>query len=221
MALRGNQIKAIQEALLNGFDDEHLEMMVRLELDEQLSAIAGGKTLTLRIYNLILWADRTGCVETLVRAAHASNPNNKQLKELVDLLEGWFESDSLQNIPTLPESHRQPFESEVFLMPPSNIWNMVRDLQGQTIETKRGAKFRITKVTDDAVYYDPENTNHAGSHSSSRSAIEHVANRHNEIGQKAPIKDVEKVLKGTEYETIEMMCHSYIYGILKKIGAVR
>ncbi len=80
MALRGAQILQFQEALLSAYDGAGLAQMVRIRLDEDLAAVAGGGNLSEVVFNLILWAERTGRTEELVVGASASNPQNALLK---------------------------------------------------------------------------------------------------------------------------------------------
>ncbi|MFN8466060.1 MAG: effector-associated domain EAD1-containing protein [Caldilineaceae bacterium] len=80
MALRGAQILQFQEALLSAYDGPGLAQMVRIRLDEDLAAVAGGANLSETVFNLILWAERTGRTEELVVGASASNPQNALLK---------------------------------------------------------------------------------------------------------------------------------------------
>lgn len=80
MALRGAQIMQFQEALLSAYDGAGLAQMVRIRLDEDLAAVAGGGNLSEVVFNLILWAERTGRTEELVVGASASNPQNALLK---------------------------------------------------------------------------------------------------------------------------------------------
>jgi hypothetical protein len=80
MTLRGAQILQFQEALLSAFDGPGLAQMVRIRLDEDLAAVAGGGNLSEVVFNLILWAERTGRTEELVVGASASNPQNALLK---------------------------------------------------------------------------------------------------------------------------------------------
>ena len=80
MALRGAQIMQFQEALLSAYDGPGLAQMVRIRLDEDLAAVAGGANLSEMVFNLILWAERTGRTEELVVGASASNPQNALLK---------------------------------------------------------------------------------------------------------------------------------------------
>ena len=80
MALRGAQILQFQEALLSAYDGPGLAQMVRIRLDEDLAAVAGGGNLSEVVFNLILWAERMGRTEELVVGASANNPQNALLK---------------------------------------------------------------------------------------------------------------------------------------------
>ena len=72
MALTGQQIKQLQQALIDAFPSKALlEMMVRIEMNQQLDAIAQGDNQTYIVYKLITWAERTGNVRTLIEGAEA------------------------------------------------------------------------------------------------------------------------------------------------------
>lgn len=83
MKLSGAQVAAVRAALLDGYHSEDdLEAMVRIGLDENLAAIAGGETLDAVVLSLIGWAERTDKVLPLVDAAQAYNPGNAALQAL-------------------------------------------------------------------------------------------------------------------------------------------
>jgi len=84
MALNGKEIKDIQEALLSAFPSkDSLRMMVRIELDENLDAIVDGENLRVLIFNLVTWAERTGCIDELMQGAYNTVPGNPVLQKLV------------------------------------------------------------------------------------------------------------------------------------------
>jgi hypothetical protein len=85
--LSGSQIQQLHNALLNAFDEPELRRMVRVELDANLGAIAGGTTLTEIVFNLITWAERTGNVVNLIQGAANANPTNSYLREFISLLD--------------------------------------------------------------------------------------------------------------------------------------
>ena len=58
-------------------------MMVRIQLDEILDAIAGGENLRVQIFNLVSWAERNGRVDDLIRSAYKETPGNEALQQLL------------------------------------------------------------------------------------------------------------------------------------------
>src|ERR1051326_7115985 len=75
------QFKELHAALLSAFPTPaRLEMMVKLGLDENLDAIAGGRDLTVITYELLGWAESRGRVEELIVAAVEGNPGNPELR---------------------------------------------------------------------------------------------------------------------------------------------
>ena len=98
MALTGQQIKQLQQALLDAFPSKALlEMMVRIELDEQLDAIAYGDNQTVIVYKLITWAERTGSVRAMIAGAAAANGRNPLMAKLVNDSRSW-----VFDIPVVP-----------------------------------------------------------------------------------------------------------------------
>ncbi|MEM7579539.1 MAG: effector-associated domain EAD1-containing protein [Cyanobacteria bacterium P01_A01_bin.80] len=82
MKLNGNQRKTLRNAIISAYPSEaDLEIMVSDELEENLSAIAGGVNLTKVTHNLIKWADSRGKLEVLIVAAYETNPDNPELKQ--------------------------------------------------------------------------------------------------------------------------------------------
>ena len=81
--LSGKQIGEIQEALLDAFPArDDLRMVVRIELDERLEAIADGANQRVVIFNLVSWAERTGRIDDLVQGAYRQNMGNPALRKL-------------------------------------------------------------------------------------------------------------------------------------------
>ena len=90
MALTGQQIKQLQQALLDAFPSKALlEMMVRIELNEQLDAIAQGDNQTVIVYQLITWAERTGNVRALIAGGAAQNRRNLLVARLATDSRSW------------------------------------------------------------------------------------------------------------------------------------
>lgn len=78
--LSGKHYQEFQDALLGAFPDhDKLEQMVRYQLDENLSSVAGNGALTTVIFNLIKWAESSGRLDDLVQGARTANPGNRAL----------------------------------------------------------------------------------------------------------------------------------------------
>lgn len=83
MPLTGKQFKQIQEALLSAYpSQELLRQMMRVEMEENLDAVAGGPNLSAQVFSLISWAEAHGKLAMLVQAAHRGNPRNPALHAL-------------------------------------------------------------------------------------------------------------------------------------------
>ena len=81
--LTGRQYGALQKALIAAFTEESLTQMVKLELDENLAAIAGGSNLGAKVFALIDWAERTGRLSRLIQGALSANPDSPELNAFV------------------------------------------------------------------------------------------------------------------------------------------
>ena len=64
--LTGKQIEQFCDALLAAFDRSELEQLARIDLEENLEAIAGAGRLNVVVFELVMWAQRTGRVLPLV-----------------------------------------------------------------------------------------------------------------------------------------------------------
>ena len=81
MTLTGAQISQLLEALLSAYPrQDDLRLMVRVELDENLDAIAGGGNLRAIIFSLIEWANHTGRTVELIAGARRGNPGAVALR---------------------------------------------------------------------------------------------------------------------------------------------
>jgi hypothetical protein len=87
--LDANQLGQVHLALLQGFDRDELRMMLRLQLDEDLDAVAGDDELKKVVFNLITWAERSGRLDDLVAGALAANPQSKELQRLAADFARW------------------------------------------------------------------------------------------------------------------------------------
>jgi hypothetical protein len=86
MALTGPQLKQLTAALLDAFDGGGLERLVRFGLEKNLDAIAGGRNLTEKVFNLISWTQANEQVDRLIEAALDENPNNQLLRHFATSL---------------------------------------------------------------------------------------------------------------------------------------
>lgn len=88
MTLTGSQIAQLLDALLAAYPRrDDLRMMVRVELGENLDAIAGGDTLRAVAFSLIEWAQRTGRTDELIAGARRDNPGNPALEAFAAALD--------------------------------------------------------------------------------------------------------------------------------------
>jgi hypothetical protein len=86
--LTGPQFGQLQQALVGAFDIDSLRMMVRIQMSENLDAIAGSGNLRKVVYDLIDWAQRTGNLDRLLDGALADVPGNPQLQAVNKALRG-------------------------------------------------------------------------------------------------------------------------------------
>lgn len=84
MALDGKTIQELQDALLSAFSADELTRVVRINLDENLDAIAGDDNLSQIVFELITWADRRGRLDELIRGASNVNPRNRELRAWIE-----------------------------------------------------------------------------------------------------------------------------------------
>ena len=92
MTLPGKLFEEIEEALLAAFPKrDDLIRMVRIELDENLEAIADGENLRSVVFNLVSWAEQRDMVDALVQGALRQNQKNPVLQQL---LKNWSPTTS-------------------------------------------------------------------------------------------------------------------------------
>jgi len=84
--LSGQQFKSLQEALLFTYTPELLRGMLKVNLEVDLDAIAGGSNFSAIVFNLIDWAQRTGRLSELIQSAAQDQPKNEKLQEFVTSL---------------------------------------------------------------------------------------------------------------------------------------
>lgn len=117
MQLSGRQIERIHEALLDAFASrDALRMLVRIELEQNLDAIAGGENLRVVVFNLVNWAEQTGRVLDLIQGAFKQNQGNAKLQALVRDAQEWLAPPS--SPPAAPEA---PLRAAGSLAAPASI----------------------------------------------------------------------------------------------------
>lgn len=99
MQLTSDQVRQIQQALLHAFDRDGLRMLLRLQLNEDLDAVAGDDNLNTVVFNLVAWAEREGRVGELIAGAAAANPGNAQIQQLVHDSQGWAAAAAPRVVP--------------------------------------------------------------------------------------------------------------------------
>ena len=86
MALTGQQLRALRNALVNAFNPTAFEQMLRFELDKKVANIAGSGPLNTVAFRVIDAAEMEGWTLDLVRAARIANPGNANLHQVADML---------------------------------------------------------------------------------------------------------------------------------------
>lgn len=104
MSLTKQQRIELNQLLLTLFDGPELTRMVRMHLDENLSAIAGGTNLTDIVFNLVYWAERRGRSLDLIDAALAERGQNPELLHLRMAVA----SANVQDDTTASDGHQEP-----------------------------------------------------------------------------------------------------------------
>ena len=103
--LSGQQIGQVQEALLSGFrSHDELAMMVQLELNKNLNAIAGGENLSVVVFKLVMWAESEGRTHDLIEGAQARKGGNPEIQQLARAAASWSESTQALSTPATPSA---------------------------------------------------------------------------------------------------------------------
>lgn len=84
--LTGPQFKSLQEAILSTYTPDSLRGMVKVNLENDLDAIAGGSNFSAIVFNLIDWAQRTGRLSELIQSAAQDQPKSDKLQAFVTSL---------------------------------------------------------------------------------------------------------------------------------------
>src|SRR5688572_8991877 len=86
MALTGQQLRALRNALADAFNPSSFEQMLRFELNKKVENIAGNGPFNTVAYKVIDAAEMEGWTLDLVRAARITNPGNANLHQIADML---------------------------------------------------------------------------------------------------------------------------------------
>ena len=86
MALTGQQLRTLRNALVDAFNATSFEQMLRFELNKKLENIAGSGPLNSVTFKVIDAAEMEGWTLDLVRAARIANPGNASLHQVAEML---------------------------------------------------------------------------------------------------------------------------------------
>jgi len=115
-SLSGQQIGKLVDALLGAYPSrDDLRIMVRIELDETLAAIADGANQRVVTFNLVTWAVRSGRIDDLLAGARRHNPGNRALAALVESLQVSASASAPAQHPRATPSPTGPAAIDVFL----------------------------------------------------------------------------------------------------------
>jgi AAA-like domain/Effector-associated domain 1 len=163
MNLSGQQLKKIEEALIDAFPDKgSLERMLLYELEKNLDEIAGGNRLQDIVFNLIKAGQAQGWVKDLIIGARNSNEGNLKLKNIAEELlsneRGQLIQQPSDNCPLEPSTiyiERPPIEEKCYkaiLQPGALIRIKAPQRMGKTLllekllDYARGQGYRTAKL---------------------------------------------------------------------------
>lgn len=117
-------------------------------------------------------------------------------------------------------------------MNPEDFWSKIKKLEGKRITTISGKIFYIYKVTDDRVYFDPEETKNPGSHYLYKKLIVglsvEITNKISEPDRRWRINNLKEVCENERISKDvrndlrkENQNYSYIMPILCAIGVLQ
>ena len=106
-------------------------------------------------------------------------------------------------------------------MSTQDIWLQIKALEGKTITTLRGEKFRVTSVDDERIYYDPVKTQHPGSHWNDISIIAQILRAIRSSRDKPrQVKDIDALCQELRVKGQEQT-YSYIFAILCAVNVLQ
>ena len=99
MKLSSNERKQLLKVIIDSYPDiTDLEILLRLELEENLDNIAGGNNNTQKIFKLIEWAETTGKLKDLLNAISKVRTDNIELQESIKSLTNNYSEDNKINL---------------------------------------------------------------------------------------------------------------------------
>lgn len=93
--LTGIQLQEFQDALLDAYDEEGLQEMVRVRLGRRLDTIVFGHNTRVKVFRLIDWAEKSGYTSDLLNAAKQHNATNPMLIEFAERYPGLFSVNAM------------------------------------------------------------------------------------------------------------------------------
>ncbi|MEC4818246.1 MAG: effector-associated domain EAD1-containing protein [Scytonema sp. PMC 1069.18] len=132
MALSGQQLEQLRDALREHPNKPSLEQMLFFILDKNLDAIAGGDNLENIVFELIKAAKSQGWLKQLICAARQSNPENPRLQEIALFLV----SNTLQIV-------ENPFGCRGRITDPKKFFNREELLRQVFEELRKGSSISL------------------------------------------------------------------------------
>lgn len=86
MKLSGEQVKLLQDSLLEAYDRDSLRRMMRICMEADFDDLVPNAAFTHQVYALIEWAEKRGHLQDLIRCAYAENSDNAYLQRMYALL---------------------------------------------------------------------------------------------------------------------------------------
>ncbi len=78
----GPEIEEIRQAILDAYDENGLEQMLRFRLNVRLAQITGNHEFSHRVFQVVEWADRSSRMTELIEAAYYHNSTNKNVRNI-------------------------------------------------------------------------------------------------------------------------------------------
>lgn len=83
MSLSGHNFNQLLKTILESYPDiAELEILIRIQLEENFNSIASGNNDKQKIFKLIQWAESTGNFNQLIKALTEDRPHQEFLQEL-------------------------------------------------------------------------------------------------------------------------------------------